>query len=78
MNREFPLTAAILEEEVFPPLKVAIPSLSHEAYSLGQFLEKIVLPHPELSSVCGAIDRALEITQQNIETTRVGYPSMGS
>ena len=49
-NRVFPLTAATLEEELFRPCKVAMPSLSLESYSLHQFLNEIVLPHEELSA----------------------------
>jgi hypothetical protein len=50
-NRAFPLTAATLEEELFPPCKVAMPSLSLESYTLHQFLKEIVLPHQELSAI---------------------------
>jgi hypothetical protein len=42
---EFPLTAAMLEDEVLPQLGVAMPQLSRDKYALEDFLEELVLPH---------------------------------
>ena len=45
---QFPLQTAVIRNEVFPSLGVAVPQFNQSEYALAQFLEDIVLPHPEL------------------------------
>lgn len=51
MKGEFPISAELLTEEVFPAFKVdGLPKLTKEEYSLDEFLE-IVESHPDLQAV---------------------------
>lgn len=51
MKGEFPISATILNEEVFPAFKVTnLPVLDKEAYSLDEFLD-MVDKHPDLQAV---------------------------
>jgi len=45
----FPLQMTVIREEVFPSLGVVVPQLNQSEYTLGQFLEDIIRPHPELN-----------------------------
>jgi hypothetical protein len=49
LKAEFPLLVAVIRDEVFPSLGVVIPQFNQSEYTLGQFLEDIILPHPELT-----------------------------
>ena len=49
MKAEFPVDTAVFRDEVFPVLKVAPPEFKRSEYSLAQFLEDIIQPHPDLS-----------------------------
>lgn len=49
MKAEFPVDTAVFRDEVFPVLKVAPPEFKRSEYSLAQFLEDIIQPHPGLS-----------------------------
>ena len=51
MKGEFPMKAATLKEEVFPAFEVEIPDLTRDEYSLDQYLDEIIRPHPQLASV---------------------------
>jgi len=44
----FPLQMAVIRDEVFPSLGVAIPQFNQSEYTLAQFLEDIIHLHPEL------------------------------
>ena len=60
MKDEFPVSAKVLQEEVFPAFKVDnLPKLTKESYTLEEFLE-IVNNHPDLQAV-------------NVEKQRFGY-----
>jgi exopolyphosphatase/guanosine-5'-triphosphate,3'-diphosphate pyrophosphatase len=48
LKTEFPLPAAVIRDEVMACLGVAIPQLNQSEYTLAQFLEDIIQPHPEL------------------------------
>ena len=39
---------AVIRDEVFPSLGAAIPQFNQSEYTLTQFLEDIIHPHPEL------------------------------
>lgn len=51
MKGEFPMKAEVLRKEVFPAFGVADPVLTKEAYSLDEYLDEIILPHPQLTAV---------------------------
>lgn len=50
MKGEFPMTAEVLRDEVFPAFRVAMPHLTNEAYSYDEFMEMIE-EHPDLLAV---------------------------
>ncbi len=49
MKAEFPVKTAVIRDEVFPALNVALPEFKHPDYSLAQFIQDIIQPHPALS-----------------------------
>jgi hypothetical protein len=49
LSAEFPLNKTVIMDAVFAALGVAVPELSRPEYNLGQFLEDILLLHPELT-----------------------------
>ena len=51
MKGSFPMKAAMVADEVFPAFSVELPSLEREEYSLEQFLDEIIRPHPSLVAV---------------------------
>jgi hypothetical protein len=51
MKGEFPMKAETLGKEVFPAFGVAEPRFSRETYTLDQYLDEIILPHPQLTAV---------------------------
>ena len=48
MQAEFPMKMEVLRDDVFPALGTAVPEFSRSEYALEQFLEDIMIPHPEL------------------------------
>jgi hypothetical protein len=48
MQAEFPIKMEILRDDVIPALGTAVPQFNRSEYSLEQFLEDIMIPHPEL------------------------------
>ena len=51
MKGEFPISAKVLNEEVFPAFKVAnMPKLTKETYTLEEFLN-MINEHPDLQAV---------------------------
>ncbi|OOZ36424.1 hypothetical protein [Solemya velesiana gill symbiont] len=51
IKRAFPLARETIEEEIHPLLGVTVTGLERHVYSLEQYLDEIVTPHPELSIV---------------------------
>ncbi|MEA3275166.1 MAG: hypothetical protein U9Q81_07755 [Pseudomonadota bacterium] len=51
MKGEFPLPRHVIRGEVFPAFGVALPDLKRDAYSFEQYLDEIVVPHPDLAAV---------------------------
>ncbi len=51
MKGEFPMSAETIREEVFPAFGVAVPEFKREVYTLKQYLEEIIQPHPDLAAV---------------------------
>jgi hypothetical protein len=50
MKGEFPIQASVLENEVFPAFQVAMPELTKDVYTFGEFME-IIEGHPDLAAV---------------------------
>ena len=48
MRAEFPMKMEVLRDDVLPALGTAVPEFNRSAYTLEQFLEDIMIPHPEL------------------------------
>ena len=48
LKAEFPLQMAVIRDGVFPSLGAAIPQFNQSEYTLAQFFEDIIHPHPEL------------------------------
>ena len=51
MKGEFPLQTNVIQNEVFPALAVNEPDFKRDAYTLDQYLNELIIPHPELSAV---------------------------
>jgi hypothetical protein len=49
MKAEFPIKKAVIRDEVFPALNVALPEFRRSEYSLNQYLEDIIQSHPDLT-----------------------------
>ena len=49
MKAEFPIKVNVICDEVFPAFGVAVPAFHRPEYTLAQFLEDIIKPHPELA-----------------------------
>ncbi len=50
MKGEFPMKAAMLENEVFPAFQVTMPKLTKDEYTYEEFIE-MVYAHPDLAAV---------------------------
>lgn len=48
MQAEFPVKMEVLRDDVFPALGTAVPQFNRSEYTLAQFLEDILTPHPQL------------------------------
>ncbi|NQU56935.1 MAG: hypothetical protein HQ513_06850 [Rhodospirillales bacterium] len=51
MKGEFPMKPTALVDEVFPAFEVDMPVLERDEYSLDQYLEEVIRPHPQLAAV---------------------------
>jgi len=49
MKAEFPIMVNDICDKVFPAFAVAVPAFHRPEYTLAQFLEDIIKPHPELA-----------------------------
>ncbi len=45
------MQASALEADVFPAFGVEIPALERAEYTLKQYLDEVIMPHPQLSAV---------------------------
>ncbi len=48
MKGEFPMKAEMIRDNVFPAFGVCVPEFKRSAYTLEQYLEEIIKPHPDL------------------------------
>ena len=51
MKGEFPMPAATLVADVFPAFGVQMPALERDEYTLAQYLDEVIRPHPQLAPV---------------------------
>jgi len=51
MKGEFPMPAEVIQTDVFPAFGVDRPEFKRNTYSLAQYLEEIIKPHPQLAAV---------------------------
>ncbi len=51
MKGEFPMSASALQSDVFPAFGVGIPPLVRDHYTLDQYLDEVIRPHPQLTAV---------------------------
>jgi hypothetical protein len=51
MKGEFPMKTEVIREEVFPAFGVQIPEFIRGEYTLDQYLNEIIIPHPQLAAV---------------------------
>lgn len=51
MKGQFPMSAEMIRSEVFPAFGVEMPEFKREVYTLAQYIEEIIKPHPHLAAV---------------------------
>ncbi len=51
MKGEFPMSAEIIQTDVFPAFGVDRPEFNRDTYTLAQYLDEIIKPHPQLAAV---------------------------
>jgi hypothetical protein len=49
MRAEFPIKMEVIRDEIIAALKVVVPELTKSEYTLEQYFEEIIQPHPELA-----------------------------
>jgi hypothetical protein len=49
MKTEFPIKMAVIRDEIIAALGVGVPEFARSEYTLDQYLEEIIQPHPELA-----------------------------
>jgi hypothetical protein len=51
MKGQFPMKTEVLQKEVFPAFGVDVPKFARSEYTLEQYLDDIIYPHPKLTPV---------------------------
>ena len=51
MKGEFPMKLEKIKNEVFPAFNVSEPEFNRDVYTMKQYLDEIIIPHPQLFSV---------------------------
>ena len=51
MKGQFPIKTEVLQKEVFPAFGVDMPKFARSEYSLEQYLDEVIHPHPKLTPV---------------------------
>lgn len=51
MKGEFPMQTDVIKNEVFPAFAIKEPDYKRDTYTLEQYLDELIVPHPELSAV---------------------------
>ncbi len=50
MKGTFPMKTEMIRDEVFPAFGVDVPEFQRDEYTLEQYLEEIIKPHPDLAA----------------------------
>jgi hypothetical protein len=50
LKAQFPIHMEVIRDEVFPDLSATVPEFNRPEYTVEQFVEDLVAPHPELAS----------------------------
>ena len=51
MKGQFPMETAMIRDDVFPAFGVTVPDFKRDVYTLDQYLNEIIKPHPDLQAV---------------------------
>lgn len=51
MKGAFPMPVSTLRDEVFPAFGVELPKFARDVYTLDQYLDELIEPHPDLQAV---------------------------
>ncbi|MCW8964431.1 MAG: hypothetical protein OQL16_11600, partial [Gammaproteobacteria bacterium] len=51
MKGEFPLSRELIQDEVLPAFGVSMPELNRSTYTFEQFIDEVIVPHPDLAAV---------------------------
>jgi hypothetical protein len=51
MKGSFPMPVETITREVFPAFGVEVPTFARQTYTLAQFLDEVIRPHPKLAPV---------------------------
>ena len=51
MKGEFPMKLDVIQNDVFPAFSVEEPEFNRDEYTLKQYLDEIIIPHPRLLAV---------------------------
>ena len=51
MKGEFPMKLDVIQNDVFPAFSVEEPEFKRDEYTLKQYLDEIIIPHPRLLAV---------------------------
>ncbi len=51
MKGKFPMNTELIRDEVFPAFGVSLPDFNRDLYTLEQYLNEIIRPHPDLVSI---------------------------
>ena len=51
MKDDFPMKTEVIKNDVFPAFAVKEPEFTRDEYTLDQYLNELIIPHPELSAV---------------------------
>ena len=51
MKGTFPMLGSIIRDEVFPAFQVDMPQMKRDNYTLDQYLDELIRPHPQLVPV---------------------------
>ena len=51
LKADFPIEAALVAQRILQPLQVATPTMSRSDFTLEEFLDEVIKPHPRLTAV---------------------------
>jgi hypothetical protein len=51
LEKEFPMTTEVIKNDVFSAFSVDMPEFKRDVYNLDHYLDEIIKPHPQLTTV---------------------------